>query len=60
MDAMSGRGDLGDRGLVADFYGLGKQAEYRTERTGADGADYGILDGAEGAEGGLWVELGGM
>ena len=39
MDAMSGRGELGDRGLVADFYGLGERAEYRTERTGADGAD---------------------
>ena len=24
MDAMSGRGELGDRGLVADFYGLGR------------------------------------
>ena len=39
MDAMSGRGELGDRGLVADFYGLSERAEYRTERTGADGAD---------------------
>ena len=39
MDAMSGRGKLGDRGLVADFYGLDGWAEYRTGRTGADGAD---------------------
>ena len=39
MDAMSGRGELGDRGLVADFYGLGKRAEYKTERTRADGVD---------------------
>ena len=39
MDAMSGRGELGNRGLVADFYGLGEWTEYRTERTGADGAD---------------------
>ena len=41
MDAMSGRGEMGDRGLVADFYGLGGQVEYRTRRTGADGADWG-------------------
>ena len=33
MDAMSERGELGDRGLVADFYGLGGRAEYRTGRT---------------------------
>ena len=39
MDAMSERGELRDRGLVADFYGLGERAEYRTEWTGADGAD---------------------
>ena len=39
MDAMSGRGELGDWGLVADFYGLGERAEYRTKRTGADRAD---------------------
>ena len=38
MDAMSGWGELGDRGLVADFYGLGERAEYRTERTRADRA----------------------
>ena len=61
MDAMSGRGELRDRGLVADFYGLGKRAEYRTERTGANGADGAdsiildmadsiILDGADWAE----------
>ena len=39
MDAMSGPGELRDRGLVADFYGLDERAEYRTERTGADGTD---------------------
>ena len=39
MDAMSGRGELEDRGLVADFYGLGERVEYRSERTEADGAD---------------------
>ena len=39
MDVMSGRGKLGDRDLVADFYGLGERAEYRTERTEADRAD---------------------
>ena len=39
MDAMSGRGKLEDRGLVADFYGLGEWAEYKSERTEADGAD---------------------
>ena len=60
MDAMSGRGELGDRGLVADFYGLGGRAEYKTRRTradgadnqtvGADGADSIILDGADWAE----------
>ena len=57
MDAMSGRGELGDQGLVADLYGLGGRAEYRTGRTGRiranvadsrmDGADYGTLDGAD-------------
>ena len=49
MDAMSGQGELGDQGLVADFYGLGERAEYRTERTGADRADS-RADGAEGAD----------
>ena len=39
MDGMSGRGKLGDRGLVVDFYGLGERAKYRTERIGADGVD---------------------
>ena len=39
MDAMSGRGELEDRGLVADFYGLGERADYRSERTEADRAD---------------------
>ena len=68
MDAMSGRGELKDWGLVADFYGLGEWVEYRTERTGADGrntglsgvgrtsglADYEILDEADwGIRGGL-------
>ena len=42
MDAMSGRGELGDRDLVADFYGLGGRAEYRTGRTGADRTDWWI------------------
>ena len=52
MDAMSRRGELGDRGLGADFYGLDKWAEYRIERTGADGADY-RADGADAAEYGI-------
>ena len=47
MDAMSGRGELGDWGLVADLYGLDGRAKYRTGRTGADRADYGILDKAD-------------
>ena len=63
MDAMTGRGELGDPGLVAAFYGRGGLADRRmllsTEawmgRTGADwgladvadAADYGILDGAD-------------
>ena len=49
MDAMSERGELGDRGLVADFYGLGERAEYKTERTGADGVDSwaDVADGAD-------------
>ena len=60
MDAMSRRGKLGDWGLVADFYGVGGRAEYRTGRIGADGADNradganwwtgGVADGAEGAD----------
>ena len=45
MDAMSGRGELEDRGLVADFYGLDERAENRSERTGADGADSIVLIG---------------
>ena len=60
MDAMSGRGELGDRGLVEDLYGLGERVdgggraglggEGRTGQTGrrADGADE-----ADGAEGGV-------
>ena len=39
MDAMSGRGELEDRGLVADFYGLNEWVEYKSEWTEADGAD---------------------
>ena len=46
MDAMSGRGELEDWGLVADFYGLGERAEYRSERTEVDGADS-RADGAD-------------
>ena len=61
MDAMSGRGELGDRGLVAAFYGRGGLADRRTLRSteawiGRTGglADYGILDGADcGRRGGL-------
>ena len=35
MDAISGRGELGDRGLVADFYGLGERGGLGpTGRTG--------------------------
>ena len=30
MDAMTGRGELGDRGLVAAFYGRGELADGRT------------------------------
>ena len=61
MDAMSGRGELEDRGLVADFYGLGERAEYRSERTGADGADS-QADGADSIIlGGIqdWADWGG-
>ena len=50
MDAMSGRGELEDQGLVADFYGLGERAEYRSEQIEADGADSwtgGLADGAD-------------
>ena len=46
MDAMSGRGELGDRDLVADLYGLGGRTKCTIGRTGADGADDEILDGA--------------
>ena len=49
MDAMTRRGELGDRGFVAAFYGRGGLADGRTlrsteastGRTGADGADWG-------------------
>ena len=37
MDAMSGQGELGDRGLEEDLYGLGGLG-----RTGADGAEGGV------------------
>ena len=61
MDAMSGRGELEDRGLVPDFYGLGEWAEYRSEWTEVDGVDSwadgvdsivlgGIQDWADGAD----------
>ena len=49
MDAMTGRGELGDRGLVAAFYGWGRLADKRTQQTteswtGRTGADGGVLD----------------
>ena len=66
MDAMTGRGELGDRGLVAAFYGRGGLADGRTLRsaeawTGRTGADYEIPDTADcGRWGGLgrtgWTE----
>ena len=62
MDAMSGRGKLEDRGLVADFYGLGKRAEYKSERTKADGANSRV-DGADSIVlGGIqdWADWGGL
>ena len=48
MDAMTGRGELGDRGLVAAFYGRGGLADGRTLRstdawTRRTGADWGGL-----------------
>ena len=47
MDAMTGRGELGARGLVATFYGRGGLADGRTLRsteawTGRTGVDWGI------------------
>ena len=54
MDAMSGRDELEDRGLVADFYGLGERAEYRSERIEADGADSIVLGGIQD-----WADWGG-
>ena len=33
MDAMTGRGELGDRGLVAAFYGRGGLVDGRTLRS---------------------------
>ena len=60
MDAMSGRGELEDRGLVADFYRLGEQAEYRSEWTKADRADS-RADGADSrADGADSIVLGGI
>ena len=56
MDAMSGRGKLGDRGLVVDFYRLGERAEYKTERTGTDSR----ADGAVGGVGADSIILGGI
>ena len=55
MDAMSGWGELEDRGIVADFYGLGEQAEYRSEQTEVDEADSIVLGGLGGLgrQGGL-------
>ena len=49
MDAMTGRSELRERGLVAAFYGRGGLADGRTlrsteawtGRTRADGADWG-------------------
>ena len=55
MNAMSGRGELGDRGLEENLYGLGGLDEihdwadwtiYMTGRTRADGADS-RADGAD-------------
>ena len=46
MDWANGRGESEDRGLVVDFYGLDERAEYRSERTEADGADS-RADGAD-------------
>ena len=45
MDAVTGRGELGDRGLVAAFYGRGGLGDGRTLRsteawTGRTGADW--------------------
>ena len=47
MNAMSGQGELEDQGLVVDFYGLGERAEYKSERTEADGADSIVLGGIQ-------------
>ena len=61
MDAMSGRGELEDRGLVADFYGLGEWAEYKSKRTeadGADGADSIVLGGIQ--DWADWADWGGQ
>ena len=61
MDATSGRGELGDRGLVADFYRLGKRAEYKIERIGADEADSRVDRADSIILGGIqdWVDWGG-
>ena len=57
MDAMSGRGKLEDWGLVADFYGLGERAEYRSEQTETDGADSIVLGGIQ--DSANWADWGG-
>ena len=54
MDAMSGWGELEDRALVEDLYGLGGLGGIQDWGTGADRADYKILDGVDwGGRGGL-------
>ena len=61
MDAMSGWGELGDRGLVADLYGLDERAEYKSEQTKTDGANS-RADGADSIVlGGIqdWADWGG-
>ena len=57
MDAISGRGELEDRGLVADIYGLGERAEYRSKRIEADGADSIVLGGIQ--DWADWADWGG-
>ena len=46
MDAMSGQGELGDRGLGRTYMGWMDWAEYMTGRTEADRADS-RADGAD-------------
>ena len=73
MDAMTGRGELGDQGLVAALYGWGGRAGTKawTGRTGADwGGRGGLADwrmgrtteswtGRTGADGAGWGGRGG-